>query len=277
MAGVTQEGAQGRGRLRDLLARHDLHPRKALGQHFLADPNTTRRIVALADLDPSDLVVEIGVGTATLTAELAATGARVLAYEVDRRLEPVIDEALHSAVGVDVRFEDAAAVDLASELAGGPWTMVANLPYNVGTAILLDALRHVPQIRRFVVMVQLEVARRLVASPGSKDYGVPSVVCSLHGTARLAFRVPASVFVPAPNVESAVVRIDRGDGHPLAESAITLAAAGFGQRRKMLRRSLQGLMPDPVRILENAGISPTARPEQLDAASWLQLAEVLDG
>ncbi len=277
MEGVSRQGAQGRAQLSALLSRHGLLPKRRLGQHFLADPNTTRRIVDTAGVTAGSRVVEVGVGTGTLTAELASTGATVVGYEVDRALGPLLEEVIGDRANVEIRFEDAAKTDLASQLDGDGWVMVANLPYHVGTPIVLDALRHTTRISRFVVMVQLEVARRFVSGVGDDDYGLPSVVVQLHGNARIAFRVPASVFVPPPNVESAVVVIDRQPASPYAEHAIELAAAGFGQRRKMLRRSLRGALEDPPVVLVEAGLAPTARAEEVRADEWLRLAEVVYG
>jgi 16S rRNA (adenine1518-N6/adenine1519-N6)-dimethyltransferase len=264
--------AQTRSEIAGLLSRHGLSPSRRLGQHFLADANITRKIVDLSGVGPGDQVVEVGAGTGTLTRALAATGARIVAYEVDAGLLPVLKEVT-DGLHVDLRFLDVTDVDLAAELESGPWVMVANLPYNVGTPLLMDALRRAPQIERFVVMVQREVADRLVAGPGSKQYGLPSVVVGLYGIAVLAFRVPAQVFYPAPKVESAVVIIDRVQGPPDgAERAIQLATAAFNQRRKMLRGSLASVLGDPVAELERAGIDPTARAEDVAPSEYLTLA-----
>lgn len=254
-----------------LLERHGIRPRKALGQHFLIDPNTTRRIVAASGAGPGDRVVEVGAGIGTLTRALAATGASVVAYEIDERLRPVLEETL-ADLSVDLRFVDAARRRL--ELDGGPWLMVANLPYNVGTPLVLDLLTGSPQVERFVVMLQREAVDRLAARPGSRTYGLPSVVAGLYGTVRVAFRVPPSVFLPRPAVESAVATIDRIPVHPLAPEAARLAAVAFGQRRKMLRRSLAGVVPDAGAVLVAAGIDPSARPEELAPGDFLRLAGV---
>jgi 16S rRNA (adenine1518-N6/adenine1519-N6)-dimethyltransferase len=163
-------------------------------------------------------------------------------------------------------------VDFANELDARTWKMVANLPYNVGTPLLLDALRDANQITRFVIMVQREVAERLVARPGGKEYGLPSVVAGIHTRGTIAFRVPPQVFYPAPGVESAVVVLDRIDAPETAERAIEIASKGFGQRRKMLRRSLSAVFDDPVSKLEMAGIDPTARAEDLTPADYVRLA-----
>lgn len=269
--------AQTRSDVLALLERHGLRPRKMLGQHFLADPNITRKIVAVAGVGSDSQVLEIGAGTGTLTREIAATGARVLAYEIDDELRPLLAEVLAPFDSVEVRFEDAAAADLADVLGAGPWSLVANLPYNVGTPILLDILRHVPAVTTMVVMVQREVADRLVAEPGSKTYGLPSVVCGLHADARLLFTVPPQVFVPAPGVGSAVLRLDRRNPPARAEHAIELASAGFGRRRKMLRSSLSPVLDEPVRVLGKAGIDPTARAEELSPDDYARLAEAADG
>ncbi|NNC75641.1 MAG: 16S rRNA (adenine(1518)-N(6)/adenine(1519)-N(6))-dimethyltransferase RsmA [Acidimicrobiia bacterium] len=257
---------QGRSRIRDLLAAYDLNPDQRLGQNFLADPQLIDRIVRLAGVGPEDQVVEVGAGTGALTAALVETGARVVAYEIDERLRPVLAE---TAIGAEVRFEDATRPLVLDD---DPWVMVANLPYNVGTGIVLDVLQTLPQVTRMVVMVQQEVADRLVAGPGSRVYGVPSVIVALHGTAHRAFGVARDVFVPKPDVESAVVVIDRIDPDPLASEAVTLARAAFGQRRKMLRRSLAGILDDPQAVLKAAGYSDTARAEELAPEGFLALA-----
>ncbi len=262
---------QGRRQVRELLERHHHRPRKRLGQHFLADPNLVERIVRTAGVGPGDLVVEIGAGTGTLTRALAATGATVVSYEIDRGLAPVLAETLGDC-GAEVRFEDAAKVDLAAALPGGPWALVANLPYHVGTPLLLDILRHVPQVTTMVVMVQRQVADRLTAAPGSRTYGLPSVVAQLHAVVRFGFPVPATVFVPEPGVESAVVELTRVDPPSAAERAVELAAAAFNQRRKMLRRSLAGALDGAEPILIRAGIEPTARAEDLAPEDYVRLA-----
>ncbi len=266
-------GAQGRAEVISLLRRHQVTPAKRLGQNFLVDPNTIRKIVELAALHPGDRVVEVGAGTGTLTRELAATGARVTAYEVDERLRDLLEEVVRDYENVELRFADATE----AVFAGEHWTMVANLPYNLAANLLLDWLANASQPERFVVMVQREVAERLTAQPGSRVYGLPSVVTRLHSTARLAFRVPRTVFHPEPEVESAVVEIVRQEPAALAPEAKRLAAAAFGQRRKMLRRSLAQVLDDPEAVLRSADIDPAARPEQLTAAQFLDLAEAERG
>jgi 16S rRNA (adenine1518-N6/adenine1519-N6)-dimethyltransferase len=263
--------AQTRSEIAGLLSRHGLSPSRRLGQHFLADANITRKIVDIAGVRPGQQVLEIGAGTGTLTRALAATGAHVVAYEIDAGLLPVLEEATHG-LSVELRHLDITTADLAGELSGGRWVMVANLPYNVGTPLVLDSLRRVTEIERFVVMVQREVAERLVAGPGNKQYGLPSVVAGIHAVGRLAFTVPAQVFYPPPRVESAVVVLDRLAAPEGAERAIEIAAAGFSQRRKMLRGALAGVFDDPAAALVRTGIDPTARAEDLSPADYLALA-----
>ena len=265
--------AQTRSEIIALLERHGISPAHRLGQHFLADGNVTRKIVASAEVAAGSKVVEIGAGTGTLTRALAAAGGHVVAYEVDIGLRPVLEEVTEG-LDVTLRFADVMTVDLETELDGGGWLMVANLPYNVGTPVLLDALRNAPSIDRFVVMVQREVAQRLTAKAGDEDYGAPSVIAALHAHARVVFSVPRQVFYPQPNVESAVVVMDRVPAPRDAERAVELARAGFGQRRKMLRRSLAAVVEDPTGILEKAGIKPTSRAEDLTHEDFLRIASV---
>jgi len=260
----------GRQETRRLLDAHGIRPTKHLGQHFLVEPNVVRRIVEISGVGPGAQVVEIGAGIGTLTRALAATGAAVVAYEIDETLRPVLAETVGDSA--EVRFGDALAVDWDADLGPGTWVVVANLPYNVGTPLVLDLLRFVPRVVRLVVMLQEEAVERLAAGPGTKAYGLPSVVASLHGSVRVALRVPAHLFVPPPKIRSAVALIDRRPVDPVAERAIALAAAGFGQRRKMIRSSLRTALTDPERSIAAAGLTPTDRAEDLAPADWLALA-----
>jgi 16S rRNA (adenine1518-N6/adenine1519-N6)-dimethyltransferase len=262
--------AQTRSDIIDLLGRHGVKPAHRLGQHFLADANITRRIVREAGIGPGQSVVEVGAGTGTLTRALVATGADVVAYEVDERLRPVLEETVGSSA--ELRFEDVTRIDLGAAFPDGQWVMVANLPYNVGTPLVMEVLRSVPTIVRLVVMVQREVAERFVARVGDDSYGLPSVVAALHTRARLTMRVPPQVFYPAPRVESAVVVMNRIPPQASSERAVELARAAFSQRRKMLRSSLASVLTDPVTALTAAGIDPTARAETLSADDYLRLA-----
>jgi 16S rRNA (adenine1518-N6/adenine1519-N6)-dimethyltransferase len=204
---------------------------------------------------------------------LAEAGASIVAYEVDRRLRPLLAETT-AGLDVDLHFADAMDVDFATELSGTGWKLVANLPYQIGTPLLLDLLRQVPAISDFTVMVQLEVALRLIAEPGSEYYGLPSVVVGLHAEVLIYIKLSPQLFYPRPKVQSAVVGLRRKPAPPLAERAIELAGAAFGQRRKMVRGSLRGVLDDPDRLLARAGIEPTRRSEDLSPSDYLRLAEV---
>jgi 16S rRNA (adenine1518-N6/adenine1519-N6)-dimethyltransferase len=263
---------QGKRAVQELLERYDLVPRRALGQHFLADPNLVHKMVRLAAVHPGGRIVEVGAGTGTLTRALGEAGFRVVAYEVDERLRPLLGEVLAGLANVELRMVDALAV-LPEDLGEGPWTLVANLPYNVGTPLLLKLLTAGVNVDRFVVMVQKEVADRLLAGPGSRTYGIPSVVAALHAEAHREFAVGPQVFVPPPNIESVVITLQRHPAPPFASRAIELAAAAFNQRRKMLRRSLAGAVPAVDEVLAAAGISGDLRAEQLSPLDYVTLAE----
>lgn len=268
---MTDFGLQARSDIRQLLAEHDHRPQKSFGQNFLADPNVVDRIVRTAGVDTSTNVLEIGAGTGALTTALAREANQVIAYEVDHALEPILTATLAGHDNIELRFADASRLRFARALPTGTWTMVANLPYNVGTGIVLDAVQHAPMVERMVVMVQKEVADRFCAGSGSKTYGIPSVIIGLHGAVHTAFTVPAQVFEPAPSVESAVVVINRSEADRFAPRAIEIATVAFGQRRKMLRKSLAGELSS-VSVLERAGIDPTERPEALDPTDFLAIA-----
>lgn len=256
-----------------LLEAHGLAPSRALGQNFVVDPNTVRRIARLAGVGDGDRVVEIGAGLGSLTLALADTGADVTAVEVDRHLVPVLREVVD---GRDVRVVegDAMELDWADVLDHvGPWTLVANLPYNVATPLVLDLLDDVPAIGRMLVMVQREVGERLAAGVGDPAYGIPSVKVAYWATARVVGKVAADVFLPRPRVESALVEITRRpspstDADP--DRLFALVRAGFGQRRKMLRRSLSGLVEPEA--FTAAGVRPEDRAEQLTVEDWGRLA-----
>ncbi len=268
--------AQARGEIRSMLADIGHRPNQRFGQNFLVDPNIVRKIVATARLDADAQVVEIGAGTGTLTGALAEVSRRVVAYEIDDALEPILSSVLADRDNVEIRIEDACRIDLDVELPEGSWTMVSNLPYNVGTGIVLDALRGAPRIDRFVVMVQREVADRMLASPGGKVYGLPSVIVGLHARGSRAFTVPPHVFEPQPGVASAVIVLDRIDAPSEAPRAIELASQAFGQRRKMLRRSLSSVIERPEETLLAASVDPTARAEDLAPGDFVAIARMED-
>ena len=259
----------------ELLARHGLSPRRAFGQNFVVDPNTVRRIARLSAVGAGDHVVEIGAGLGALTRALLDTGADVTAIEIDRGLVAVL-RAEVAPLGVRVIEGDARSLDWPAVLAGvNQWVLVANLPYNVATPLIADLLDHVAAITRMLVMVQREVGERLAARPGTSAYGAVSVKVAYWATAEIVGRVPPTVFLPRPKVESALVSIVRRP-RPAVDNAIdrerlfALVRAGFGQRRKMLRRSLAGLVPPAA--FEAAGIRPEARAEELSVEEWGRLA-----
>lgn len=266
----------GRAQAAAQLDAHGLAPRRALGQNFVVDANTVRRIARLAGVGPGDHVVEVGAGLGSLTLALAETGATVLAVEIDHHLVPILRENTAALSNITVVQGDAMTLDWHEVLAGAPrWTLVANLPYNVATPLIADLLDDVPEIASMLVMVQKEVGERLVARPRTEAYGAVSVKVAYWATGELVGTVPPSVFLPRPNVDSALVRLVRRpvpavDTSINADTLFTLVRTGFGQRRKMLRRSL-ALIVTPEQF-ERAGIDPTARAEELDITAWGRLA-----
>ena len=262
--------------IRALLAEHGLDPSRALGQNFMADANTVRAIARQARVGPGDRVLEIGAGLGSLTLALLEAGAEVTAVEVDRHLAPILREV---APGATVVEADAMRLDWGRLLGpvdpGRPWHLVANLPYNIATPLVLDLLEHAPAIETMLVLVQLEVAERLAAGPGTKAYGIPSVKRAWWADATIVRKVGRTVFVPQPRVDSALVEVVRhapagAEGERAA--VFSLVEAGFGQRRKMLRRSLADRVT--VAQLEAAGIRPEARAEELTLADWQRLSDV---
>jgi len=266
--------------VRALLTEHALRPRRSLGQHFLNDPNTARRIVRLADLEPGARVLEIGPGLGALTVALADAGAHVEAVEFDDRLVAVLDETVVGHGDVTVRTGDAATIDL-SFLDPGPWACVSNLPYNVATPVVLRLLEEAPAVTRLLVMTQREVGERLAAAAGGRGYGAVSVKVAYYAAARVVGAVPRTVFVPAPRVDSVLVRLDRHPTAPVAvpssEALFALVRSGFAHRRQMLRRTLRlQLGARTEATLERAGIAPSARAESLTLDDWARLARTAD-
>jgi 16S rRNA (adenine1518-N6/adenine1519-N6)-dimethyltransferase len=260
-----------------LLEQGGLAPRRELGQNFMVDPNTVRRIVDLADVRAGDRVIEIGAGLGSLTLGLAETGADITAIEVDPGLARTLKELTAGLRTVTVVEGDAMTLDWVALVGGGPRIIVANLPYNIATPLVCDLLDTVPGIERMLVLVQDEAADRFVAGPGSKVYGAVSVKVAHHAVATKVGRVPATVFMPKPNVESALVDIRRRV-HPESigiDAAVmnNVVRTAFGQRRKMLRRSLDGLVS--AQAFSTAGIDPTRRPEQLGLNDWYRLTRAV--
>ena len=260
----------------ELLAQHGLAPRRAFGQNFVSDPNTVRRIARMANVGPNDHVVEIGAGLGSLTLALAETGARITAIEIDHGIAPVLRDVVKELPNVSVVVGDALELDWNEIIPPeSKAVVVANLPYNVATPLVADLLDAIPQISRFVVMVQKEVALRLASSVGSSDYGAISVKVAYWATARVLGDVPPSVFIPRPKVTSSIIEITRRETpavgpHIAPQHLFKVIRTGFGQRRKMLRRSLAAIATPENFVL--AGVSPEARPEELDVHQWGRLA-----
>ncbi|MHC2547799.1 16S rRNA (adenine(1518)-N(6)/adenine(1519)-N(6))-dimethyltransferase RsmA [Corynebacterium hesseae] len=278
---MTQPHLLGPVEIRELAAELDVTPTKKLGQNFLHDPNTIRRIVAAADLSPEDRVVEVGPGLGSLTLGLLGEVAHVTAVEIDPRLagklpDIVAARAADFADRLSVVEKDALTVE-AGEL-GEPTALVANLPYNVAVPVLLHLLEVYPSIRRVLVMVQLEVAERLAAAPGNKVYGIPSVKASFYGPVKQAGTIGKNVFWPAPKIESGLVRIDctRPFDEALRPRLFALIDASFAQRRKTLRAALAGFYGSAAaaeEALRAANIDPRLRGEKLGVEDFVRLAE----
>jgi len=269
----------GPAEIRDLAELLDVTPTKKLGQNFVHDGNTVRRIVQTAGVQPGETVLEIGPGLGSLTLGLLEAGASVVAVEIDRRLAeqlPHTVSIMQPGRPLTVVHDDALRV---TELPGEPVRLVANLPYNVSVPVLLHLLEHFPSLRAGIVMVQAEVGHRLAADPGSKVYGAPSVKAAWYGNWRLAGQVSRMVFWPVPNVDSVLVGFER-DEEPGTEAerraTFALVDAAFQQRRKMLRQALSSVLGGSsaaaAAALERAGVDPQTRGEQLRVEDFLAIA-----
>ena len=267
--------------IRELAAHLDIRPTKTLGQNFVHDGNTVRRIVQSAALVPGEHVLEVGPGLGSLTLGILGEGHPVTAVEID----PVLARALPGTVAhLQPENSDRLTVLLADALRitelpdPAPTALVANLPYNVSVPVLLHLLETVPSLQRILVMVQSEVAHRLAAAPGSKVYGAPSVKAAWYADVRLAMTVSRQIFWPVPNVDSALVSLVRHAEPPSdlpREQVFTVIDAAFAQRRKMLRAALAGLFGSSAAASEalvRAGVDPTARGETLAVADFLAVA-----
>jgi 16S rRNA (adenine1518-N6/adenine1519-N6)-dimethyltransferase len=267
--------------IRELAERLGIRPTKTLGQNFVHDPNTIRRIVRAAELTPADVVLEVGPGLGSLSLGLLGASSHLTAVEIDARLaaELPITVAKFAPDHIDrltVVESDALVV---RELPDPqPTTIVANLPYNVSVPVLLNLLAALPSLRHGLVMVQLEVADRLAAAPGSKVYGIPSAKLAWYGPAKRVGVVPRNVFWPVPNVESGLVRFTRSEP-PATEvgrdEVFAVVDAAFSQRRKMLRSALAnwaGSAAQAEQIMLRAGVDPTARGETIDIAGFARIA-----
>lgn len=267
--------------IRALAEELDLRPTKQWGQNFVVDPNTVRRIVRLADLRPTDAVVEVGPGLGSLTLALLPEVAHVTAIEVDPELAGLLERTVahHYPAGLDkLTVTCADALTVTKVRGSAPTALVSNLPYNISVPVVLSFLQHVSSIRRLLVMVQLEVAERMVAAPGSKTYGAPSAKVAWYGSAELVGKVPRTVFWPVPNVDSGLVRITRRPEHrrgPARDEVFRVIDAAFGQRRKTLRSALAGWAGSPdaaEQILRGAGIDAKKRGEQLGIEEFAAIA-----
>lgn len=261
--------------VRALLERHGLRADKRFGQHFLTDQAVVAAVVAAADVGSRDEVWEVGPGVGVLTRALAERAERVVSIELDGRLLPLLEQTLAGHDNVELRHADALRVDLAEARPGS--VLAANLPYNVGTAVLLRALS-AGRFRRIGVLVQLEVAERLVARAGERAFGSLSLHVAHYGSARITRRVAAGAFMPPPAVTSAVVAIDLAPDVQSDPRTFALVRRGFAHRRKTLLANLRmaGLSADAVRAaLDACGLDPRVRAEALDLATFRRLARSL--
>ena len=277
---LTVSRALGRRDIRDLADRHGIRPTKALGQNFLVDPNLARAIADLAGAAPGARVVEVGAGLGSLTVALAAAGASVLAIEFDRNLVPALREVVADLPDVRIEVADAMRADWRALLGDGPWTFASNLPYNVAVPLLITLLEGVPAIAAYVVMVQREVADRLVAGPGTEAYGAVSAKVAWLADATFLRAVPPDVFWPEPKVASALVRLV-----PRAPRAATPRAAlfrvideGFAQRRKTMANALRRLGLDAAAaaaLLVAVDVEPRTRAEDLALDDFVRITDAL--
>jgi 16S rRNA (adenine1518-N6/adenine1519-N6)-dimethyltransferase len=274
-------GLLGAGQIRDLAGRLGVRPTKKWGQNFVIDGNTVRRIVRLADLGPSDVVVEIGPGLGSLTLALLPQVGRVVAVEVDPNLASALPDTVAALAPA---YSDRLTVVLADAMTvrtlpdPQPTALVANLPYNISVPVVLSFLEAFPTLRRALVMVQLEVAERLAAPPGSKTYGIPSLKAAWYAEVKLTGTVSRTVFWPSPNVDSGLVTLIRREPPRTPASRKEVFAcidAAFAQRRKTLRAALAGWAGSAANAETNlraAGVDPRTRGEQLDIQSFAAIA-----
>jgi 16S rRNA (adenine1518-N6/adenine1519-N6)-dimethyltransferase len=282
VSGPPDDALLGPADIRRLAESLGIRPTKRLGQNFVVDANTVRRIVRTAELQSGDTVLEIGPGLGSLTLGLLSAAAHVVAVEVDRVLAGALAGTVHDRVpALDDRLTvvQADALQVRDLPGPAPTALVANLPYNVAVPVVLRMLELVPSLKRGLVMVQAEVADRIAAAPGSRLYGVPSVKVAWWAHAARAGSVPRTVFWPVPNVDSALVRLVRRDPPETTaprEDVFAVVDAAFAQRRKSLRSALAGWAGSTTAadtLLRAAGVDPTLRGEALDVAAFARLAE----
>lgn len=262
----------GARRVRELLSRHGVRPSKALGQNFVIDPNTIRKVIDVAELPSGARVLEIGPGVGSLTLALAASAGQVVAVELDRHLLPILDEVLAAIPNVEVVHGDALEIGLGEIEATD---VVANLPYNVAVPLVMRLLSEAPGVQRMTVMTQREVGERLAAGPGSKIYGSPSVMAAFDAQVDVVARVSRRAFWPVPNVDSVLVRLVRREAPAVDRATFKeLVRAGFSQRRKTLRSSLAPVLGERVEeVLAAAGVEQGKRAEQIALEGFVRLAQ----
>lgn len=270
----------GKSDLKNIMEKHDLKPSKSLGQNFVVDPNTILKIIRAANIEKHQQILEIGPGLGSLTSQLSIT-SKVVAIELDRYLVPALEEVLNhfgERENVEIIHQDAMKIDWKEFFSHrqGIWKMVANLPYNIATPLIVTLLENAPKIQSIFVMVQLEVGERFAASPKSKAYGIPSVKAQYWAETKVLGKVSPNVFLPIPKVDSAILQIIRKPSPPEVNytNFSRLIQTAFQHRRKMIRKSLSTLIP--ISNFTIAEISPQSRPEELSVADWVKLTNTLE-
>lgn len=277
--------------VKSMMQRFAMHPKKKWGQNFLVDQNILSKIVAACELDENSLAVEIGPGLGALTERLAASGAQVLAIDIDRQLKPVLEETMADYDRVRLLFGDILELDLEQELARAfnlenisPYKVCANIPYNITTPIIFQLLERCPHLESAILMMQKEVAQRLAASPGSKDYGLLTLNVAYHSRVEMITRVSRNCFYPRPEVDSSVVKITP---YPYNAKRVTVKdeqtlkkfmKAAFQQRRKTILNSCTGFFKteksSAAALLKSLGLNPATRPEQLSLEDFARITEM---
>ena len=270
----------GKSDLKNIMEQHDLKPSKSLGQNFVVDPNTILKVIRAANIEKHQQILEIGPGLGSLTSQLSIT-SKVVAIELDRYLVPALEEVLNhfgERENVEIIHQDAMKIDWKEFFSHrqGIWKMVANLPYNIATPLIVTLLENAPKIQSIFVMVQLEVGERFAASPKSKAYGIPSVKAQYWAETKVLGKVSPNVFLPIPKVDSAILQIIRKPSPPEVNytNFSRLIQTAFQHRRKMIRKSLSTLIP--ISNFTIAEISPQSRPEELSVADWVKLTNTLE-
>lgn len=270
----------GRGEIKNILAKYEVAPSRALGQNFLSDPNVANKIVKLASVGSQDWVLEIGPGVGSLTAALAGQARKVLAIELDRYLIPAIEETVErlGLSNVTVIQGDAMKVDFNTLLsASNAWKLVANLPYNISTPLVINLLESCEQISEMMVMVQKEVGERMCAVPGSSVFSGVALKVGYFARARIVSSISREVFIPKPNVDSVLVQVVRREpieldlDPDLYKKVFSISRVAFANRRQMIRRTLSSYLSSDD--FEELGIDPTRRPETLNLNEWKVIAD----